>query len=134
MKRFTLVLTLCLTPCLIYSLSIAQDEPVWKFIATLKDDQTGEEHQYFARDCYRFTDAESEKYPKLSIKSTGWKAVKETVEEFDCKNRATRTRIWIHKDDTEEKEKSPHWAEVVPGSIGEPLFEYACRDRSKEKK
>ena len=134
MKRFTVALTLCLTICLIYSLSRAQDEPFWKHIPTIKNDQTGEESPYFARDCYRFTDTESENYPKLSVKSIAWNAIKETVVEFDCKLLAYRTRIWIHKNGAEEKEKNLDWTEVVPDSIGEPLLEYACRDRSKEKR
>lgn len=135
MNRSTLVLTLCLTLCQIYSLSKAQDEPLWKYIGSTKNEQTGESTTFYARDCYRFTDAESEKYPKLAVRISGdpTSTIKESVVEYDCKRRAVRTRIYTYTDGTEDKVKELDWREVVPSSAGETLLDYACRDRSKEK-
>ena len=131
MKQFTLVLTLCL----IHSLSRAQDEPLWQYIGSTTNQKTGEITIFHARDCYRFTDAESAKYPKLAIRQqTGdTPPIKEAVDEYDCKRRASRIRIWLYKDGTEKKEKNLDWVDVVPGSIGEVLLNYACRDRKEEK-
>jgi len=131
MKRFTIILTLCL----IHSLSRAQDEPLWQYIGSTTNQKTGEITIFHARDCYRFTDAESAKYPKLAIRQQigDTPPVKEAVDEYDCKRRASRIRIWLYKDGTEKKEKNPDWMEVVPGSIGEVLLNYACRDRKEEK-
>ena len=134
MKRFTLALTLCLPLCLIYSLSRAQDETLWQYIGSTTNKKTGEITIFHARDSYRFTDAESAAYPKLAIRQqTGDTApTKEAVDEYDCKRRASRTRIWLYKDGAEQKEKNLDWMEIVPGSVGEALWKYACRDR-KEK-
>ena len=131
MKRFTLVLTLCL----IHSLSRAQDEPLWQYIGSTTNQKTGEITIFHARDCYRFTDAESAKYPKLAIRQqTGdTPPSKQAVDEYDCKRRASRIRIWLYKDGTEKKEENLDWMEVVPGSIGEVLLKYACRERKEEK-
>jgi hypothetical protein len=131
MKRFTLVLTLCL----IHSLSRAQEEPLWQYIGSTTNQKTGEITIFHARDCYRFTDAESAKYPKLAIRQqTGdTPPIKEAVDEYDCKRRASRIRIWLYKDGTEKKENNIDWVEVVPGSIGEVLLKYACRERKEEK-
>jgi len=131
MKRFTLILTLCL----IHSLSRAQDEPLWQYIGSTTNQKTGEITIFHARDCYRFTDAESAKYPKLAIRQqTGdTPPLKEAVDEYDCKRRASRIRIWLYKDGTEKKENNLDWMEVVPGSIGEVLLKYACRERKEEK-
>jgi len=135
MKRLTLAVLLCLTLCPVYSLSRAQDEPLWKYIATTTNEKTGESISFHARDCYRYTDKESEKYPKLAVKTSRIGTnIKETVSEYDCKRRASRIRIWIYTDNTEKKEADLEWTEVVPGSPGEALLNYACRDRSKEKK
>jgi hypothetical protein len=135
MKRFTLALALCLPLCLIYSLSRAQDEPLWQYIGSTTNKKTGEITIFHARDCYRFTDAESAKYPKLAIRQqTGDTApTKEAVDEYDCKRRVSRIRIWLYKDGAEEKVKNLDWIEVVPGSVGEVLLNYACRDRNEEK-
>jgi hypothetical protein len=135
MKRFTLVLTLCLTLCLAPShiTTSAQDEPVWKYLGSLKNEQTGEETSFYVRDSYRFTDKESEKYPKLAVRSSRSGILKEYVAEFDCKRRAMRTRIWIYINGKEEKATELDWLEVVPTSPGEAFLDYACRDRSKEK-
>jgi hypothetical protein len=135
MKRFTLALALCLPLCLIYSLSRAQDEPLWQYIGSTTNKKTGEITIFHARDCYRFTDAESAKYPKLAIRQqTGDAApTKEAVDEYDCKRRVSRIRIWLYKDGAEEKVKNLDWIEVVPGSVGEVLLNYACRDRNEEK-
>jgi hypothetical protein len=131
MKRFTLVLTLCL----IHSLSRAQEEPLWQYIGSTTNQKTGEITIFHARDCYRFTDAESAKYPKLAIRQqTGdTPPIKQAVDEYDCKRRASRIRIWLYKDGTEKKENNLDWMEVVPGSIGEVLLKYACRERKEEK-
>jgi len=131
MKRFTLVLTLCL----IHSLSRAQEEPLWQYIGSTTNQKTGEITIFHARDCYRFTDAESAKYPKLAIRQqTGdTPPSKQAVDEYDCKRRASRIRIWLYKDGTEKKEENLDWMEVVPGSIGEVLLKYACRERKEEK-
>jgi hypothetical protein len=136
MKRFTLAVTLCLTPCLIYSLSRAQDKPVWKYIGSAELGKTGEKVAYRARDCYRHIDAESAKYPKLAVRMTpiNKRNLKETVEEYDCKRRVFRTRIVILTDGAEVKITDFYWREVAPGSIEESLLNYTCRDRSKEKK
>jgi hypothetical protein len=135
MKRFTLALTLCLPLCLIHSLSRAQDEPLWQYIGSTTNKKTGEITIFHARDCYRFTDAESAKYPKLAIRQqTGDTApIKEAVDEYDCKRRASRIRIWLYKDGAEEKVKNLDWMEVVPGSVGDVLLNYACRDKNEEK-
>jgi len=135
MKRFTLALTLCLPLCLIYSLSRAQDETLWQYIGSTTNKKTGEITIFHARDCYRFTDAESAKYPKLAIRQQigDTAPTKEAVDEYDCKRRASRIRIWLYKDGTEEKVKNLDWMEVVPGSVGEILLNYACRDRKEEK-
>jgi hypothetical protein len=131
MKRFTLVLTICL----IHSLSRAQEEPLWQYIGSTTNQKTGEITIFHARDCYRFTDAESAKYPKLAIRQqTGdTPPIKQAVDEYDCKRRASRIRIWLYKDGTEKKENNLDWMEVVPGSIGEVLLKYACRERKEEK-
>jgi len=72
----------------------------------------------------RFTDAESAKFPKLAIRQqTGDTAlIKEAVDEYDCKRRAFRVRIWLYKDGAERKEKNLDWMEDVPGSVGEALL------------
>lgn len=129
MKRLTLAVVLYLTLCPIYSSSRAQDEPLWKYITSTKNEQTGEEVSFHARDCYMFTDAKSEKYPKLAIKRSN-STVKESVVEYDCLRRAERTRIYTFLDGTEHKPTELDWEEVVPGSAGEALLDYACRDRS----
>jgi len=135
MKRLTQILVMALAVFATYSLSRAQDEPLWQYIGSTTNKETGEITIFRARDCYRFTDAESAKYPKLAIRQqTGDTApIKEAVDEYDCKRRASRIRIWLYKDGTEKKEKNPDWMEVVPGSIGEVLLNYACRDRKEEK-
>jgi len=135
MKRLAQILVMALAACATYSLSRAQDEPIWKYISSIGNEKTGGATAFFARDCYRFTDAESEKYPKLAVKSSGvtMTALKETVDEFDCKRRATRIRIWIYTDDTEQKEKNLDWTVVVHGSVSEGLLDYACRDRKQKK-
>jgi|SRR5262252_7520323 len=133
MKRFTLVLTLCLALSPITA--SAQDGPLWQYIGSTTNKKTGEITIFHARDCYRFTDAESAEYPKLAIRQQTGDTVpiKEAVDEYDCKRRASRTRIWLYKDGTEQKEKNLDWMEVVPGSVGEALWNYACRDRTKDK-
>ncbi|HEV2664866.1 MAG TPA: hypothetical protein VG324_08140 [Blastocatellia bacterium] len=135
MKRPTQILLMALAVLATYSLSRAQDEPLWKYITSIGDEKTGGATAFFARDCYRFTDAESEKYPKLAVKRSGgtMTALKETVDEFDCKRRATRIRIWIYTDDTEQKEKNLDWTVVVHGSVSEGLLDYACRNRKQKK-
>jgi len=115
-------------------LSRAQDAPVWKYIASTINEQTKETTTFHARDCYRFTDKDSEKYPKLAVRSSGMSPLKETVDEYDCQRRLTRTRIRIYTDGKEEKAKELDWMEAVPDSAGEALLNYACRDRTKEKK
>jgi hypothetical protein len=135
MKRLTQILLMALAVFATYSLSRAQDElPLWQIIGTTTDKKTGEITIFQARDCHRFTDAESAKYPKLAIRQqTGdTPPTKEAVDEYDCKRRASRTRIWLYKDGAEQKEKNLDWMEIVPGSVGEALWKYACRDR-KEK-
>jgi len=116
-------------------LSRAQDETLWQYIGSTTNKKTGEITIFHARDCYRFTDAESAKYPKLAIRQQigDTAPTKEAVDEYDCKRRASRIRIWLYKDGTEEKVKNLDWMEVVPGSIGEVLLNYACRDRKEEK-
>jgi hypothetical protein len=118
-----------------YSLSRAQDVPLWQYIGSITNKKTGEITIFNARDCYRFTDAESAKHPKLAIRqqSGDTAPIKEAVDEYDCKRRASRTRIWLYKDGTEQKVKNLDWMEVVPGSIGEALLNYACRDRNEKK-
>jgi hypothetical protein len=118
-----------------YSLSRAQDEPLWQYIGSTTNKDTGEITFFQARDSHRFTDAESAKYPKLVIRQqTGDTApIMEAVDEYDCKRRASRIRILLYKDGTEKKEQNLDWVEVAPGSVGEALLKYACRDRSKEK-
>ena len=135
MKRLTQILLMTLAVFAIYSLPRAQDEPLWKYITSIGNENMGGATAFFARDCYRYTDAESEKYPKLAVKSSGvtMTSLKETVDEFDCKRRATRIRIWIYKDDTEQSEMDLDWRKVFPGSVTEALLDYACRNR-KEKK
>jgi hypothetical protein len=134
MKRLTQILLMALTVFVTYSLSRAQDEPLWQYIGSTTNKQTGEITVFHARDCYRFTDAESAKYPKLAIRQqTGdTEPDREAVDEYDCKRRASRIRIWLYKDGTEKKAKNLDWAEVVPGSLGESLLKYACRARSEE--
>lgn len=136
MKRLTQILLMALAVFATYSLSRAQDDPLWQFIASTTNEKTREITVYHARDCYRFTDAESAKYPKLAIRQQTGDAPpnKEAVDEYDCKRRAYRIRIWLYKDGTEKKEENPNWMEVVPGSVSEALLKYACRDRSKEEK
>jgi len=133
MQRFTLALTLCLALSPITTR--AQDDVLWKYIASTTNKKTGERIIFYARDCCRFTDKGSDKYPKLAVKSPNSELslVKETVVEFDCKRRASRTRIWIFTDGTEVKEENPDWEEVVPGSVEEFLLKYACRWRIKDK-
>jgi hypothetical protein len=134
MKRLTHILLMVLAVFVTYSLSRAQDEPIWQYIGSTTNKNTGEITFFQARDCHRFTDAESAEYPKLAIiQQTGDTApTKEAVDEYDCKRRASRTRIWLYKDGTEQKVKNLDWVEVVPGSVGEALLNYACRER-KEK-
>jgi hypothetical protein len=134
MNRLTQILLMALAVFATCSLSRAQDEPLWQIIGTTTDKKTGEITIFQARDCHRFTDAESAKYPKLAIRQqTGdTPPTKEAVDEYDCKRRASRIRIWLYKDGTEKIEKNLDWVEVVPGSVGEALLKYACRDRSKE--
>jgi hypothetical protein len=137
MIRLTQILLMALAVFAIYSLSRAQDDPpLWQFIGSTTNEKTGEITIFHARDCHRFTDAESAKYPKLAIRQqTGdTPPISEAVDEFDCKRRASRIRIWLYKDGTEKKEKNIDWVEVVPGSVSEALLKYACRDRSKEEK
>ena len=135
MKRLTQILLMALTVFVIYSLSKAQDGPLWQYIGSTTNKKTGEITIFHARDSYRFTDAESAAYPKLAIRQqTGDTApVMEAVDEYDCKRRASRIRILLYKDGTEKKEQNLNWVEVAPGSVGEALLKYACRDRSKEK-
>lgn len=135
MKRLTQILLMTLAVFVTYSLSRAQDEPLWQYIASTTNDKTGEITIFHARDCFRFTDAESAKYPKLAIRQQigDTPPVKEAVDEYDCKRRASRIRIWLYKDGTEKKEEKPDWTEVVPGSVGEALLKYACRARTEEK-
>ena len=134
MKKLTQILLMALAVFVTYSLSRAQDEPLWQYIGSTTNKKTGEITIFHARDSYRFTDAESAGYPKLAIiQQTGDAApTKEAIDEYDCKRRASRTRLWLYKDGTEQKEKNLDWMEVVPGSVGEALWKYACRDR-KEK-
>ena len=136
MNRITHILLMALAVFVTYSLSRAQDGPLWQYIGSTTNKKTGEITIFHARDCHRFTDAESAAYPKLAIRpQTGDTAPnKEAVDEYDCKRRASRTRIWLYKDGAEQKEKNLDWMEVVPGSVGEALLKYACRDRSKEMK
>ena len=135
MKRLTQILLMALAVFATYSLSRAQDEPLWQFIASTTNEKTGEITIFHARDCYRFTDAESAKYPKLAVRQQTGDAppIREAVDEFDCKRRASRIRIWLYKDGTEKKEKNLDWIEVVPGSVSETLLKYACRERKEEK-
>jgi hypothetical protein len=135
MKKLTQILLMALAVFATYSFSRAQDEPLWQYIGSTTNKQTGEVTIFHARDCYRFTDAESAKYPKLAIKQQIGDAapIKEAVDEYDCKRRASRIRIWLYKDGTEEKVKNLNWTEVVPGSVGEVLLKYACRERNEEK-
>ena len=132
MKRLTQILLIMFVA---YSLSRAQDEPLWQYICSITDKKTGEITIVHARDCYRFTDAESAKYPKLAIRQQIGDAApsKEAVDEYDCKRRAYRIRIWLYKDGTEKIEKNLDWMEAVPGSVGEALLNYACRDRNEGK-
>jgi hypothetical protein len=136
MNRLTQILLMALAVFATYSLLRAQDEPLWQIIGTTTNKNTGEITIFQARDCHRFTDAESAKYPKLAVRQqTGdTPPTKEAVDEYDCKRRASRIRIWLYKDGTEKIEKNLDWVEVVPGSVGEALLKYACRDRSKEMK
>ena len=135
MKKLTQILLMALAVFATYSFSRAQDEPLWQYIGSTTNKQTGEVTIFHARDCYRFTDAESAKYPKLAIRQQigDTAPTKEAVDEYDCKRRASRIRIWLYKDGTEEKVKNLDWMEVVPGSVGEILLNYACRDRNEEK-
>jgi len=136
MKKLTHILLMALAVFATYSLSRAQEEPpLWQFIGSTTNEKTGEITIFHARDCHRFTDAESAKYPKLAVRQqTGdTPPTSEAVDEFDCKRRASRIRIWLYKDGAEKKEKNLDWVEVVPGSVSEALLKYACRDRSKEK-
>ncbi|HEU0180271.1 MAG TPA: hypothetical protein VFV58_39035 [Blastocatellia bacterium] len=135
MKRLTQILLMALAVFATCLLSKAQDEPLWQDIGSITDKKTGEITIVQARDCYRFTDAESAKYPKLAIRQQigDTAPVKEAVDEYDCKRRASRIRIWLYKDGTEKKEKNLDWMEVVPGSVGEALLKYACRDRNEGK-
>jgi hypothetical protein len=135
MKILTQILLTALTAFATYPLSRAQDEPLWQYIGSTTNQKTGEITIFHARDCYRFTDAESSKYPKLAIRQqTGdSEPLNEAVDEYDCKRRASRIRIWLYKDGVEKKEQNPDWKEVVPGSIGEALLNYACREKAEEK-
>ena len=135
MNRLTQILLMALAVFVTYSLSRAQDGPLWQYIGSTTNKKTGEITIFHARDCYRFTDAESAKYPKLAVRQqTGdTPPIREAVDEYDCNRRASRIRIWLYKDGTEKKEKNPAWVEAVPGSIGEALLKYACRDRKEEK-
>jgi hypothetical protein len=135
MKKLTQILLIALAAPATCSFSRAQDEPLWQYIGSTTNKKTGEITIFHARDCHRFTDAESAKYPKLAIRQqTGDTAPdKEAVDEYDCKRRASRIRIWLHKDGTEEKVKNLDWIEVVPGSVGEVLLNYACRVKNEEK-
>jgi hypothetical protein len=118
-----------------YSLSKAQDEPLWQYIGSTTNKKTGEITIFHARDCYRFTDAESAKYPKLAIRQRIGDAepIKLAVDEYDCNRRASRIRLWLYTDGTEQREKNIDWVEVVPGSVGDALLKYACRERKEEK-
>ena len=111
MNRLTQILLIALAVFATYSLSRAQDEPLWQIIGTTTDKKTGEITIFHARDSHRFTDAESAEYPKLAIRQqTGdTPPTKEAVDEYDCKRRASRTRIWLYKDGTEQKEKNLDW-------------------------
>jgi hypothetical protein len=135
MKILTQILWMALALFVTYSLSRAQDGPLWQYIGSTTNKKTGEITIFHARDCYRFTDEESAEYPKLAIRQQAGDAAptKEAVDEYDCKRRASRTRIWLYKDGTEQKEKNLDWVKVVPGSVGEALLNYACRDRKEEK-
>jgi hypothetical protein len=135
MKRMNQILWMALTVFAAFSLSRAQEEPLWQYIGSTTDAKTGEITIFHARDCYRFTDVESAKYPKLAIKQQigDAEANREAVDEYDCERRASRIRLWLHKDGTEEKEEKPEWKKVVPGSVGEALLKYACRVRTEEK-
>jgi hypothetical protein len=135
MKILTQILLVALTTFATYPLSRAQDEPLWQYIGSTTNQKTGEITIFHARDCYRFTDAESAKYPKLAIRQqTGdTEPLMEAVDEYDCKRRVSRIRIWLYKDGVEKKEQNPDWKEVVPGSIGEALLNYACREKAEEK-
>jgi hypothetical protein len=134
MKKLTQILFMTLAVFTTYSLSRAQDDPLWQYIGSTTNEKTGERTIFHARDCYRFTDAESAKYPKLAIRQQigDTPPVKEAVDEYDCKRRASRIRIWLYKDGTEKKETNPNWTEAVPGSIGEALLKYACRAKTEE--
>jgi hypothetical protein len=135
MKILIQILLTALTTFATYPLSRAQDEPLWQYIGSTTNQKTGEITIFHARDCHRFTDAESAKYPKLAIRQQTGDAepLREAVDEYDCKRRASRIRIWLYKDGVEKKEENPDWKEVVPGSIGEALLNYACREKAEEK-
>jgi hypothetical protein len=135
MKRLTQILLMALTVFVTYTLSRAQDEPLWQYIGSKTNEKTGEITIFQARDSYRFTDAESAKYPKLAIKQQigDTEPVSEAIDEYDCEKRASRIRIWLYKDGTEKRAKNPDWVKVVPGSLGEALLKYACRVRTEEK-
>jgi hypothetical protein len=135
MKRLTQILLMALTVFVTYSLSRAQDEPLWQYIGSTTNQKTGETTIVHARDCHRFTDAESAKYPKLAIRQQvgDGEPDREAVDEYDCNRRASRIRIWLYKDGTEKREKNLDWVEAVPGSLGEALLKYACRPRTEEK-
>ena len=135
MKILTQILLMALTVFVTYPLSRAQDEALWQYIGSTTNEKTGEITIFHARDCSRFTDAESAKYPKLAIRQqTGdTEPLMEAVDEYDCKRRASRIRILLYKDGAEKKEKNLEWKEVVPGSIGEALLNYACREKAEEK-
>lgn len=135
MKRLTQILLMALTVFVTYSLSRAQDDPLWQYIGSTTNEKTGEITIYHARDSYRFTDAESAKYPKLAVRQQIGDAapISEAVDEYDCNQRASRIRIWLYRDGTEKKEKKLDWVKVVPGSLGDALLKYACRARTEEK-
>ena len=135
MKGLAQILLIALSALGTYSLSRAQDEPLWQYIGTTTNKETGETTIFIARDSYRFTDAESAKYPKLAVRQQTSDAEpnKEAIDEYDCKRRASRIRIWLYRDGTEKREKDLDWKEVVPGSVGEALLNYACRVRAEEK-
>jgi hypothetical protein len=134
MNRMTQILLMAFAVFATYSLSKAQDEPLWQYLGSTTNAKTGEITIFHARDCYRFTDAESAKYPKLAIRQQigDTPPIKQAVDEYDCKRRASRIRLWLYKDGAEEKVKNIDWIDVVPGSIGEALLKYACRERKEE--
>ena len=60
-------------------------------------------------------------FPKLAIRqpTDDTALIKDAVDEYDCKRRAFKIRIWLYKDGAERKEKNLDRMEVVPDSVGE---------------